>query len=300
MKFGMNLQLWTLHVTEQHDSLLAELAEIGFDGVELYLGRGDEAHYRALGRRLADLGLEACAITACDAEHDPISPDPGVRAAATEHLRWAIDMAAAVGAKQLSGPFHSAFKTFSGAPPTTDEFARSAEVLRTAAEYAAAEHGAAGTGTRGLTLAIEPLNRFECYLMNTVAGALEVVERVDHPSLGMLYDTHHMHIEEKDVADAIRRGGAHIRHVHTSENDRGRPGAGQVAWSRTFEALAAIDYDGWLMIESFSREDPEFAAAIHVWREFDPPMDVARGGLAFLREAWRASGARAATPSKLD
>lgn len=277
MKFGMNLQLWTLHVTKQHYALLADLKQIGFDGVEMYLGQGDEAHYKALGAELDRLGLERCAITACEPDKNPISPDPSVRKAAGEHLSWAVDMAVAVGAQQISGPFHSAFKEFSGHPPTAEEYDRSAEVLRPMAEQAAAA---------GITLGIEPLNRFECYLCNHVASALEVVRRVDHPSLGMLYDTHHMHIEEKDVADAIRRAGKHITHVHTSENDRGRPGSGQVNWADTFRTLKEIDYDGWLMIESFGRTDPEFAAAIHVWRVFDEPMDVARGGLAFLKESW--------------
>lgn len=277
MKFGMNLQLWTLHVTEQHFPLLAELREIGFDGVEMYLGQGDADHYRALAAELDRLGLERCAITACEPDKNPIDPDPAVRAAAGEHLRWAVDMATEVGAKQLSGPYHSAFKVFSGHPPSAQEYDWSAEVLRPVAEYAA---------ERGVQLAIEPLNRFECYLANDVAGGLEVVERVNHENLGLLYDTHHMHIEEKDVADAIRRAGKHVKHVHTSENDRGCPGSGQVAWADTFAALKEIDYDGWLMIESFGRTDPEFAAAIHVWRVFDDPMHVARGGHDFLRSSW--------------
>lgn len=277
MKLGMNLQLWTLHLAEQHLPLLSELAELGFDGVETYLGQGDEEHYASLAARLDGLGLERCAITACEPEANPIDPDPAVRRAAGEHLRWAVDMATALGARQLSGPYHSAFKVFSGAPPTPEEYDRSAEVLRPVAEYAA---------ERGVQLAIEPLNRFECYLANDVAGGLEVVRRVDHENLGLLYDTHHMHIEEKDVGDAVRRGGADIRHVHTSENDRGRPGSGQVAWRETFRALHEIGYDGWLMIESFGRADPEFAAAVHVWRVFDDPMEVARGGLAFLKESW--------------
>lgn len=277
MKFGMNLQLWTLHVGEEHFPLLSDLKEVGFDGVEMYLGQGDEAHFKNLAAELDRLGLERCAITACEPDKNPIDPDPAVRQAASDHLHWAVDMAAVLGAKQISGPFHSAFKVFSGHPPTAQEYDWSAEVLRPVAEYAA---------ERGIQLAIEPLNRFECYLANTVAGGLEVVKRVDHPNLGLLYDTHHMHIEEKDVTDAIQRAGKHILHVHTSENDRGRPGSGQVAWDDTFKALKALDYDGWLMIESFGRTDPDFASAIHVWRVFDEPMDVARGGLAFLKESW--------------
>ena len=101
MKFGMNLQLWTLHVTQEHHSLLGELAEIGFDGVEMYLGQGDQAHFKALGDELDRMGLERCAITACEPDKNPIDPDPAVRKAAGEHLRWAVDMAVAVGAESI-------------------------------------------------------------------------------------------------------------------------------------------------------------------------------------------------------
>jgi D-psicose/D-tagatose/L-ribulose 3-epimerase len=136
-------------------------------------------------------------------------------------------------------------------------------------------------------MAIEYLNRFECYLVNTAADALALVRRVDHPTLGILYDTHHAHIEEPDPEAAIAAAGRHIHHVHVSENHRGTPGEGQVAWDRTFKALKAADYDDWLVIEAFGRSDPDFAAAIHVWRDYaSSPTALARGGHDVLREAW--------------
>ena len=137
-----------------------------------------------------------------------------------------------------------------------------------------------------MRLAVEALNRFECYLINTMADAGELVRLVDHPALGVHYDTHHMHIEEPDVAAAIRSVTPELSHVHISENDRGIPGAGQVAWDATFAGLREAGYDGWLTIEAFSRRDAEFAAAIHIWREFAPAHDIAERGLAFLRAAW--------------
>ncbi|MCP3917957.1 MAG: sugar phosphate isomerase/epimerase [bacterium] len=277
MKVGMNLLLWTTHVTAEHDPLLARLAELGFDGVELPLGDGDPAHYAAIGKRLDGLGLGRTTVTSLTPETNPLSPDAAVRDAAVDRLKWAIDCAHALGAEAVCGPFHSAYKVFSGSPPTDAERERAAGVLRAAAEYAE---------TAGVRLAIEALNRFECYLVTTMAQARDLVARVDHPALGVHYDTHHMHIEEKDVAAAIQRAGSRITHVHVSENDRGVPGRGQVRWAESFEALHEIGYDGWLTVEAFSTADPGFASAIHVWRDFDPSDEIAREGLAFTREGW--------------
>jgi len=278
MKLGINLLLWTTFVEARHHGSLAALRALGYDGVEVPLGRGDAAHYRGLAAELDRLGLERTAVFALPPEADPISPDPAIRARAGERLAVAIEHAAELGAEILCGPFHSAFKTFSGSAPTDDERARSAEVLRAAAERAE------GAGVR---LAVEALNRFECYLVNTMEAARELVARVDHPALGVHYDTHHMHIEERDVARAIERVADVLVHVHVSENDRGIPGSGQVDWAGTFASLRRVGYDGWLTIESFSRADPEFAGAIHVWRDYAVDADeVAREGLAFLRASW--------------
>ena len=112
---------------------------------------------------------------------------------------------------------------------------------------------------------------------------------VDHPSLGVLYDTHHMHIEAKSVGDTVRMLGSDLRHVHASENDRGTPGTGQVRWDETMSALKGIGFDGWLMIEAFSRTDPDFANLIHVWRDFDPIDEIWGKGGQFLRQAWEAA-----------
>ena len=103
----------------------------------------------------------------------------------------------------------------------------------------------------------------------------------------MLYDTHHAHIEEQEVRSAIVDSGAAVGHVHISENDRGTPGAGLVDWRTTFAALHEIDYDGWLVIESFSRAMPEFAAAVKIWRDFaGSPEEIYENGLRFIRSSW--------------
>lgn len=278
MRTGINLLLWTKHVTEAHEHELDLVRRTGFDGAEIPIFDGEPAHYGKLAAILDRVGLARTCTSGLDAGTNPIDPDPAVRRAAVDRLRWAIDCAHALGADVLCGPLHSAFKVFSGQGPTDDEVARSADVLREAAEHAE---------SAGVLLAIEALNRFECYLVNTASQLRALCELVDHPSVRAHYDTHHMHIEERDAGDAVLTCTPVLGHVHISENDRGIPGRGQVDWHGTFDALREAGYDGWLVIEAFSRLDHEFASAIHVWRDyFLDPEDVVQEGLRFIHSAW--------------
>ncbi|MEC7583769.1 MAG: sugar phosphate isomerase/epimerase family protein [Planctomycetota bacterium] len=275
MQFGINMLLWTTHVTTDHEAQLAFAKECGFDGVEIPTFEGDTTHFGQLASVLDRLGLERTSSTGLDPEYDPISPDAAVRRAAVDRLRWAVDCAHAVGSAVLCGPLHSAFKVFRGRGPTEDEMRYSADVLREVAEHADAA---------GVMLAPEALNRFECYLVNTSSQLRALCDLVDHPKVRAHYDTHHMHLEDNDAGSAVATCAPVLGHVHLSENHRGVPGRGQVDWDGTFSALRAAGYDGWCVIESFSRLDPEFAAAIHVWRDyFVKPEDVCTEGLRFVR-----------------
>jgi len=283
MKIGFNMLLWTPFVTEEHFYLFDKLKATGYDGVELEIFEGDPAHYGQIAQVLQDTGLESTAVTIIpDPEHSPISPVAAHRRAAVDHLRWAIECAAALGANVLCGPFYQPLGIFSGQGPTEAERARAAEVHYAAAEVAQ---------QAGIELALEPLNRFEAYFLNTVADAAAYVRRVDHPSLGVMYDTFHANLEEKDPVGCITAHLDVIRHVHISENDRGTPGRGHVPWAETFRALRAGGYDGWLTIEAFGRTLPELAATTCVWRDLSgSDKEVYTEGLTLIREGWQAAG----------
>jgi D-psicose/D-tagatose/L-ribulose 3-epimerase len=278
MQTGMNLLLWTSHVTAQHFPLLAKLKQAGYDGVEIPLFEGDAAHFKTVQKELANQGLRCTTVTVVNADTNPVSPDAAVRKAALARIQWAIEMTATLGGENLCGPYHSAIGVFSGQGPTEDEKKRSADVLRQAAEFAAKQK---------VNLAIEYLNRFECYFLTTAADAKALVQRVGHPSFRMMYDTFHSNIEEKNVSQAIADIAGQFIHVHISENDRGTPGSGLVHWEESFKALRKTGYDGWLVIESFGRALPDLAAATKVWRDLFPsPEDVYLKGLKFMKEMW--------------
>jgi D-psicose/D-tagatose/L-ribulose 3-epimerase len=210
-----------------------------------------------------------------------ISPDKAEREAALDQLKWAIDCTIAVGANLVCGPFHQPLGEFTGVGPTADEKAWCAEVHKAAAQYAAGN---------GVTLAVEPLSRFECYFLNTAADSKALVEAVGEPNYGYLYDTFHFNIEEKDIAAAARNTASAIAHVHISENDRGAPGTGHIDFPEVIKALRQSGYDGWMTVESFGSAMPELAAATRVWRPFfSSPEEVYLAGIKTIREGWAAA-----------
>jgi len=278
MRIGMNLLLWSSHVGQKHYPVLAKLAAAGYDGVEIPIFDGDEAHYAALGREVQRCGLKCSTITVCVPNANPISADAAERARALDRLKYVLDMTAAAGGDVLCGPYYCPLGVFSGEGPSEDEKKRAADVLHAGAEYAA---------TLNVRIAVEFLCRFETYFLNTAADAADFVRRVNHPSLGMLYDTFHANIEEKDPPAALAKVAKELIHFHISENDRGTPGSGHVQWRETFRELRRMNYDGWLTIESFSRLLPEVAAATRVWRDFFPSVeDVYENGVKFIRRMW--------------
>jgi D-psicose/D-tagatose/L-ribulose 3-epimerase len=279
MLLGFNLLLWSAHVTEEHFPVLPKLKATGYDGIELPIFEGKPEAYERVGREAQSNGLRVNGVAVMpDESANCTSSDPKIRAAGLDHLKWAIDCLQAAGGEVLCGPFYQPLGIFSGNPPTAEEIDGIVEVHKQAAKYAAAAN---------VKLSVEPLNRFECYALNTAAASADIVRRVAEPNYGYLYDTFHANIEEKDPVGVIAPTIGQINHVHLSENDRGTPGKGHVPWDATLKALKAGGYDGWFVIEAFGRSLPAVAAATRVWRDFFPNKEeVYEFGHDFLRERW--------------
>ena len=274
-KVGFNTLVWSAVVSDEQFPIIDRLKEIGYDGVECFIGAPDDAAYKRFGDHAANIGLETTSVFVVDTDHNPVSPDAAVRSKALDRIKWGIDRAHDMRSTILCGPFHSAHGQFSKKPPQEDEYKWCAEVLHHAGDYAA---------SAGITLALEALNRFECYLCNTMQQLSHLITLASHPNVRAMYDTHHSNIEEKHAKDALETIAPLLAHVHISENDRGTPGDGHVHWDETFATLSAINYSGWLTIEAFSRNDPDFANAINVWREYSAPWDMAENGLKFIKQ----------------
>jgi len=275
MKYGMNLLLWGGEMSDSIMPAVEMIQKMGYDGVEVPVFNYD-LDYQAWGRRLDDLGLQRTAVTIRTEGDNPISPDNAIRQAGIDGNRRAVDCCAALGASHMVGPFHSALGLFSGAGPTPDEWKWGVESMRAVAEHAEKQ---------SVVLAIECLNRFETYLLNTHADSARFARDVAHDNCRVMYDTFHANIEEKDIALAVHSCQDVLAHVHISENDRSTPGAGGIRWDETFTALAAAGYDGWLVVEAFGLALPEIAAATKIWRRmFESEEQLTRDSLDFMKK----------------
>ncbi len=198
--------------------------------------------------------------------------------AAVIYMQQLVDIADVLGTAIIMGPLYSSTGRADAVPPT--EYQRQWRIVRshlkTICDYA---------GARGKMICLEPLNRFETDFLNTVDQGLQMIREVGSPALKLLLDTFHMNIEEKNPADAIRRAGRHVGHVHASASDRGTPGNDHVDWPGIARALKDIRYHGAVVIESFTQEVKVIARAAAIWRKIEPNRDdIARKGLAFLKK----------------
>jgi D-psicose/D-tagatose/L-ribulose 3-epimerase len=282
VKIGFNLLLWTTNVRSEHWTILEDIKRTGYDGVEVPVFDGAPQQYAELGRRLDRIGLDRTSIGIIPTlDMNPIGAKPEQRAAALKHIEWIIECTAALGARVLGGPLHSTIGHFSGHPPTQDEHQSAVAFHRAAGEIAS---------KYGITIAVEAINRFECYFVNTMADLATHLTTVGHPNVSGMYDTFHANLEEKDPIAAIGAIRSHLSHVHVSENDRGTPGRGHIDFASVFKALKHSGYDGWLTIEAFGRALPELAAATRGWRDlFAAPEQVYREGYSLIRRGWDAA-----------
>jgi D-psicose/D-tagatose/L-ribulose 3-epimerase len=254
----------------------------GYDQVEVCVEDPARLTAAAVARAAADAGLSVLVCGAVGAERDISHEDPARRALGLDYLRWCVEFAAAVGSPLVSGPIYAPV----GQARMLDPPQRRAQWDRAVASLAELASFAGGAGVR---LAIEPLNRFETDLVNTVEQGLRLCAEVGAGNVGLLLDTFHMNIEEKSIPAAIEAAGTRLFHVQASENDRGTPGTGHVPWAEVVGALRAAGYTGSVVVESFLPTVREIARAVSLWRPVAPSMDaLAAGGAAFLRPLLKA------------
>ena len=277
MKFGVNTFIWSESFDRSNLPLLPKVKSWGFDGVEVPLFRASEFAAADIRKGLDENGLECTVCSVLLPGFSLISDDASVRKKTVTHMQELIKAASEVRAQVIAGPLYSPVGYLPGRRRTADEW-----------KWAVEGHQALGdTLTRhGLTMAIEPLNRFETFFLNTAADAAKLCAEINHPNVGVLFDTFHANIEEKEIGAGYRTVGRHLKHVHTCENDRGIPGSGHVEWPSVFAALRDVKYDGWLTIESFGFALPNLSAAAAIWRDIEKsPESIASEGVKFLKKS---------------
>jgi D-psicose/D-tagatose/L-ribulose 3-epimerase len=275
---GVNTWVWTSPLTDRSLADLApRVADWGFDVLELPVERlGDWDPPRA-AQVLADSGLGASVSLVMGEGRELVAADAGTVRATQDYLRAVIDAAHTVGARVIGGPaYASVGRTWRTTPQErADAYAELVENLAPVVEHAIAA---------GVVIGLEPLNRYETSLVNTVDQALEIVGALPAEGIGLMLDVYHMNIEERDLPAAVERAGARIAAVQVCGNDRGAPGGDGVDWPALLAALEQAGYAGPLVIESFTAENATIATAASIWRPLAASQDaLATDGLAYLR-----------------
>lgn len=274
-KYGVHIALWMKTWQDDVVPYIEEAAELGFDGVELSLLGMTDDNITRIRKCLDDTGLKLTCTTGLSMEQDITSDDPALRQAGITYLENAIRTVSALGSPLLSGVIFAPW----GKRLMEDREARwgrSVEALKAVAPLAN-EHG--------VTLGIEAINRFETDLINTTAQAVQLANDVDEDNVGILLDSFHMNMEEKDIVAALQASKEKLVHFHCVENDRGAPGSGHTPWETFFKGLNAIGYDKWLTLEMFILANEVVSPDLGIWRDIEhSPSQAAKDGLAFLKK----------------
>ncbi|MBU1175120.1 MAG: sugar phosphate isomerase/epimerase [Alphaproteobacteria bacterium] len=277
MKIGVNTWVWTSPFTTNEFDLIPKIKQMGFDVIEVALDDPALIDAELLRRMTEDNGLSITVCGAFGPTRDISSDDAAIRRNGADYIRAGIRFAETVGSTLFSGPVYSAVGKTRLVPEDEkkQEWAWCVENLREIGKVAS---------DAGVTVGVEPLNRFESDMINLVEQALKLIDDVDHPAYKVHIDTFHANIEEKGIPQAIRLAGRKLGHFHACENDRGIPGTGHQDWNGIRDALKQVGYDGAIVIESFTPGAVEIAKAASIWRPLAPSQDeLASGGARYLR-----------------
>lgn len=277
MKFGIHAGLWMKTWADDPAPIFKIVSDLGFDGVEVsLLGIGTD-RAALIGKQAADCGLEVTCSTGLGPEADPTSSDPAVKAKAVAALQEAITITNMLGARGLAGVVAAPWGVFDPANKT----ARAEQAAQTLGQLDSALADA------GVTLGIEALNRFESDLTSTAAETCAIARATGSKHIGVLLDSFHMNIEEKNPPAALRAAGDTLVHYHVSDNDRGVPGSGRYDFAADAAALRDIGYDGWVVAEMFVMAGNPASADLNIWRDIEPdPTLAAQQTLTYLKEVF--------------
>jgi len=273
MKLGIHAYAWCSRWSNETLDLIDRVKKMGLDFIELPLMVLETFDAKAVSERLKKIELGATTSTVLMEDTDITSDDAKVRENGVKYLKDCVKATHDVGATSFTGVIYSQHVKSVNKRPTEQTWKFSAECLKEVAKYAK---------PLGVSLGLEPVNRYETYLINTCEQALKLKDMIDEDNVKIHLDTYHMNIEEKSFYDATKMAGNDLIHYHLCENDRGIPGTGLVDWDHIFKALSEIEYKGYAALESFV--DTTDNMITWVWRQLAPSGDLLlKQGSEFIR-----------------
>ncbi|MHA2180070.1 MAG: sugar phosphate isomerase/epimerase family protein [Promethearchaeota archaeon] len=273
MKLGIHAYAYCSQWSNETLDLIDRVKNLGLDFIELPLMVLEDFDLDAVSNRLREVGLDVVTSTVLTDETDITSSNPEIRIKGVEYLKACVKATHEIGGTSLSGVIYSQHTKDTRERPTEQTWNYSADSLREVAKY---------SKSLGVTIGLEPVNRYETYLINTCEQALKLIDMIGEDNIRIHLDTYHMNIEEKSFYKATKLAGNKLIHYHLCENDRGIPGTGLVDWDGIFKALSELDYQGYAALESFV--DMTDNMNTWVWRQLAPSGDILiKEGAAFIR-----------------
>lgn len=254
-------------------SVIDKMARVGAESVELPVEPFicDNGEYLAEVKKYADdAGVEIIFSTGFPKQCDMASNDAQIRSAGQKHMKKILSVMDKGGIDFMGGTLCTCWPSYRSSVLTPED--KKIITERTAECFADAISDAPDMG---IVLAIEPVNRFEGFLLNTAAEGVDFCKLVGNPNLGVMLDGFHMSVEENSIADAVIGAGKYLKHLHCAENNRRLPGTGEFPWERFFRALKDIDYSGRLGIEAFTVAGGDVSASVALWRDLSDGADEA-------------------------
>lgn len=278
LKYAVSTWLWQSPFTTESISLFPKIKKMGFDAVEIPVEDPSLIDGPMVKKALDDNGLKGLVCGVFGPTKDLTSDDPALHENCFRYAEQCFALCNTWDAAFLAGPMYSMV----GKARMVSEEQRKLEWERAVTNL----RKVCGTAEKfGLSIALEPLNRFESDLVNTAEDVMRLIGDINHKSAGVLLDGFHMTIEEKNIREAIHTVGDKLIHVQVSENHRGIPGTGLTPWSDFKKGLADVNYSGAISIESFTPEIKELAGAVCIWKHMADSQDqFASEGLKFLKE----------------
>jgi D-psicose/D-tagatose/L-ribulose 3-epimerase len=275
LRYAVHAYAWTTSWSNDTLNLIDRAKGLGFDLIEIPLMEIEKVDPPAIKHRLTEIGLGVCTSTACSADNDITGDDEATRQRGISYLKACVKATAEMGARTFSGVIYSAIGRKIDTMPGEVYWERAATGLKEVARYA---------HDLGVTIGIEPINRYETFLINTCEQALRLRAMIDEPNVGIHPDAYHMNIEENNFYEPIKQVAPYVCHFHMSESHRGIPGQGTVDWESIYRALAESGYSGVVGLESFTEVSDAMREGTCVWRQMAPSSDeLLTAGLAYLR-----------------
>jgi D-psicose/D-tagatose/L-ribulose 3-epimerase len=276
MKLGVSAFAWTAKFDRSHLRLVPLIKEMGFSGFEIAMFDPADLAVEDIRRAFETSDLECTVCAILPPGVNPISPDAAVRKTSVQHLIRCIETASALGAKLLGGPLYAPIGYLPDHRPTKDEWSWAVDAFQSVCEV---------LDSCNVTISIEPVNRSETFFVRTAREASSLCDAIGHPRFGVMIDTFHANIEERNIPEALTSTGPRLKHIHASENDRGLLGKGHVDFPGIVAALKKIGYNGYLMIEGFGYSPQETNAPGALWADIAvSPEEIASTGARFLNQ----------------